>query len=543
MTVRHKIKKQVSASIAKLWPGAGEIGVVVDRPPHEQFGDYSITIALQLARVVKEDPIRIAESIAASLVLPEASSVKVVPPGFVNITFSDEYCRKLPSRIIAAGREYAKQTIGKGAKVNIEFISANPTGPLTLANGRGGFYGDALGNCMAKMGYEVTREYYVNDMGNQVTILAESVLRKYFTLQGIPMEYPEYCYQGEYVHDLAKDLRIPNYNLAKHPMEEIRDAIKDKIIAKMMRAIRDVIEKKMRIHFDMYFSERKLYAAQGDIERTLARLRELDLVYANEGATWMKTTAFGDDKDRVLIKANGEYTYLLPDIAYHLNKFEVRQFDMAIDVFGADHNAGRMYAAMQAFGHKEKLAIILMQMVRLLQDGKEVKMSKRKGTYVEIEELLDEVGTDVARFFFLMYAPTTHMDFDLTLAKEKSEKNPVFYVQYAHARMCSILTMVDKKGIKHVKTSSELAPETRRLALMLVRWPDVVEDAVRDRGVHRLPQYAIELARTFHEFYGQQRILSHDGTVNEALLKMVIATKTVLADALSMMGVGAPERM
>lgn len=545
MQIRELLKTELEKTIHSLWPDVAMPSVQVGYPPQPEFGDFSSSCALQLAALVGKPPREVAEMIAANFPkVKEVAKVQIEGAGFVNITLSDTTVLAAKKDMLKKGAQYSQQKRKHPEHIVVEFISANPTGPLTLANGRGGFFGDILVNVFSKLGHVVEREYYVNDAGNQVNILAESVLRKHLSQNGIPTEYPDYCYQGAYVDELARGLKIPNYNIAKHSLEEIRDKIKDKIVQRMLKDIKRVIEEKMGISFTTFFSEQSLYIADGPIDQTLQLMKEKDLVYESDGALWLKTSEHGDDKDRVLKKSDGALTYLLPDIAYHLNKLETRGFDRAITVVGADHHGyiGRMYAAMDMFGHKGQVELVVMQMIRLLRDGQEVKMSKRSGTYVTIEELIDEVGIDATRYFFLMHAASSHMDFNLELAKEKSEKNPVYYVQYAHARMCSILKVVKDQG-KSFQRDDTLSPYSRRLLVQMMRWPDLLEDVARDMSVHQIPQFAYDLATAFHIWYTKERVVQDDGTVRASLLELVQASQLIFQDILTVMGISAPTRM
>jgi len=393
-------------------------------------------------------------------------------------------------------------------------------------------------------GFKVQREYYVNDVGNQVKILAESVLRRYWQHQGIKMEYPDYCYQGEYIDQLASELYLPNYKLNKNQkLDDIKDKIKGRILQKMISNSKKFLKKKLGIKYDKWFFESTLYSS-GQVDRILKVLKEKGLLYKSEGAIWLKTRQFGDEKDRVLVKANEEPVYFLSDIAYHWNKFVTRKFDKVVDIWGADHHGyvSRMKAAMKVFSLDKKLDIIITQMVRLMAKGQEVKMSKRAGTFITLEELVDEVGVDAARFFFLMYDFNTHMDFDLDLAKKKSQDNPVFYVQYAHARICSIIKKT--KGLHRANSDKRaiLDKSERALIVSLCRWPELVLEVAKSYQVHRLPQYAIDLATQFHNFYTRCRVINGQ-LVNERRLQLVLATQIVLQNVLSAMGVNAPEKM
>lgn len=543
MSLIFTIREAVTQAIQELWPDIGEVTFDIEYPPRMSFGEYSVNAAMKITSRVGKPPREIADMLAEKLRgIANMKDVIVEGGGFINFYVQDSYLLSLLKKVQNKKEFPLDSSLGKGQHVNIEFISANPTGPLTFANGRGGFYGDVLARILEKCGYVVEREYYFNDGGKQIEILADSVVRKYFKQHGLPVAYPESCYQGDYIDELAASLRVPNYNLAKTEMGQIREKIRDQVVQKMMKQIKETIERKMHISFDTYFSEQSLTDPDGLVDQVLVELREKEYVYEKDGALWVRTSAFGDDKDRVIRKSDGQYTYLMPDIAYHINKLRIRAFDHAITIVGADHNADRMYYAMDMFGLKDRLIMIVMQLVRLIEDGKEVKMSKRKGTYITMDEVIDDVGHDPTRFFFLQYAPNTHMDFDLNLAKERSEKNPVYYIQYAHARMCSILKMVDEKKMS-VSKEYVLSDVTRRLGVLMLRWPEVVAHVADTRAVHSLTQFALDVARATHEWYDKERVLTSDGKVNATLLIVTDATKFLLHDILATLGISAPERM
>ena len=537
------VRTELQELITKVTGGAQP---KIERTPRPEFGDYATNVAMSVANVQHQKPREIATELAAKVSAPFIAKVDVAGPGFLNITLDDAWLITQIEPVAKSVTSLAKSTAYKGQHAHLEFISANPTGPLTLANARGGFLGDVLGNVLERVGYKVYREYYVNDRGVQVSVLAESVLRRYFQQQGITIDYPETCYQGVYIEELARKLKLPNYKMTDvAKLAEIRDKIKDKVVATMLKEIQRVVTKAMHIDFDNWLSEKTLIAP-GTLDKLVATLKTKDLVYEKDGATWLATTKYGDDKDRVLIKADGEMTYFLPDIVNHWLKFTKHKANVAINILGADHHGytGRMHAALKGLGVVDKQHIfqpLIIQFVRLIRDGKEVKMSKRRGTYVEAEEVIQEVGLDAARFFFMMYDIKTHLDFNLDVAKERSEKNPVYYVQYAHARMCSILAKVGKTKIAKSKGGA-LHPSARKLILELLRWPEVLEDVSRDYSCQRIPQYAIELARTFHEFYTQVRVIDND-TVQALPFTLVHATKNVLADVLDTLGVSAPRKM
>jgi len=545
MKLKTRLQEELQKTIQELWPDIVVPAIDIAVPPRPEFGDYASSVPLQLAKLVGIPPREIADNIAKHFPsLPEVHHVSVEGGGFVNFTLSQETILDEVRSMIKKGETYAQEKPKKPLHINVEFISANPTGPLTLANGRGGFFGDVLANVYAKRGHIVEREYYVNDSGNQVNILAESVLRKHLSQNGIPTDYPDYCYKGAYIDELARELKIPNYNIAKHSLEDIRDKIKDKIVQKILKDIKRVVDSKMGITFDTYFSEKSLYEKDGPIDETLKAMHERNIVYEKDGALWLKTSEHGDEKDRVLKKSDGTLAYLLPDIAYQLDKLERRGFDKAVTVLGADHHGylGRMYAAMDMFEHKGQLQLVIMQMIRLMRDGKEVRMSKRAGMYVTIEELIDEVGLDATRYFFLMHTASSHMDFNLQLAKEKSEKNPVFYVQYAHARMCNILKVAKSEG-KTFQRDASLSSHTRTLIVQLMRWPFILEETERGMSVHRIPQFAYDIAAAFHAWYTKERVVHDDGSVSQTLFDVVCASQVIFKDVLSVMGIGAPEKM
>lgn len=536
----EQLSKLLTKATAKAYPAIAEVDVPVEPTMEAQFGDYTSTVALKLAKVVGQGPRDVAHNLIAQLgtVAPMLEKADIAGPGFINFTLKPAWIMKQVKGILA-DKKFGSNTSGKDQRVLVEYISANPTGPMTLGNGRGAFGGDTLANVLALNGWKVWREFYLNDIGNQVNLLAESVIRRYFQQQGIPTDYPEYCYQGEYVADLVKKLNIDKLKL--RDMTSLRDRIKGRILETMIKELQRVIAKKLKINFDAWLRESSLHAKKLDV-KTLEVLKNHDLLYAKDGATWFRTTAFGDDKDRVVVKADGEKTYFLSDIALHYQRFVQRGFSREVLFLGADHHGyvTRLQAGMAALGYAKRLDVEIVQLVRLMKNGQEVKMSKRAGTYVTLEEVVDEVGLDVARFFFLMHRADTHMDFDLDLAKQKSEKNPVFYVQYAHARISSILKKVGKLPL----IPSPEAPHTSELNLVktLLRFPIIIRDVAQSYETQKLPFYAIDLATKFHEFYTNCRVI--DGNkVWTYRLELVKATQMVLQKTLKVMGISAPEKM
>ncbi len=516
------------------------IDIVCDIPQNSSFGDYTSNIALQLAKQKSEKGKQTSQEIANKILenlrtLPYLDKIEVAGPGFINFYIKDEILVKSLEVILKEGEDFGKSDFGKGKKIQVEYISANPTGPLTLANGRGGSLGDTLANVLSWNGFEVNREYYVNDTGNQIRILGESVL----SAAG-KIESKEEHYQGEYIKELAVkfvdklDLESQElgYILADYLMDhEIKPAIK-----------------KMGIKFDEYYSERSLHE-RDLIQKTVKLLEEKGLSYKKDGAVWFKSSQFGDEKDRVLmtsvdVRGRAEPTYLLPDIIHHLEMFK-RGYVKRINFLGADHHSYvvRLKLSVEAITKTEWLDFVLFQMVKLIKNGQEVRMSKRAGTYVALDELLQTIGKDEIRFFFLMYDMHTHMNFDLDLAKEKSQKNPVYYVKYAHARMSNILNKADV-GSQASLGVAKLNHLELSLIKHLVQFPDLIAEIAETYHVHKLTAYVIKLADLFHKFYESCRVLNAEtDDLKKSRLALVSACKIVLGNTLKIMGIEAPERM
>ncbi len=533
------LQKLLTKAISRAYPNVKELAVVVTLSSKKQTGDYATPVAMKLAKLVGQPPLEIAQHLVAQIgAVPMLQSAEVAAPGFINFTLKPEWFAKQVN-LILADKDFGRNDSGRDQKVLVEFISANPTGPMTLGNGRGAFAGDTLSNVLTMNGWRVAREYYINDIGNQVNILAESVIRRYFQSKGIPTEYPDYCYQGEYVTELAAKLKLDAMKL--QDMMTIRDRIKGRVLETMIRDLQRIVEKKLHIEFDQWFRESSLYEKKLDV-KTLEKLRSHDLIHDKDGATWFRTTAFGDDKDRVLIKNDGEKTYFLSDIALRFHRFAQRGVVKEILFLGADHHGyiGRLNAAMAALGYAKQLDVQIVQLVRLLKDGQEVKMSKRAGNYVTLEEVVDEVGLDVARWFFLMHSASTHMDFDVNAAKEQSDKNPVFYVQYAGARIHSILKKT--KGLKTGPASSLTQPSEIALIKQVLEFPRLIADIGVTYETHRLPFYAHDLATAFHDFYTNCRVVEDD-LVNPARLQLLQATLKTLQLTMAAMGVRLPDKM
>jgi len=511
--LRNEIKKAIKEVTDKT--------AKVEHPLEAVFGDYSTNVAMK----EQLNPIDVAEKLKSNPLFEKVE----VKSGFINFFISKDYLKKQVKDILEQKDKYgqpasALMELRSGKKVQVEFISANPTGPLTLGNGRGGFCGDVLVNVLKKVGYKVEREYYINDRGNQINKLGHSVIGD-----------DEAVYKGEYIAELREKIKGDD---AEKVGEKAAKHILDKMIKPTI--------KKMGIKYDVWFSEKSLYKKK-QVEKTLNELKKQKLAYTADDALWFRSTEFGDDKDRVLVKSTGEETYLASDVAYLKNKKD-RGFDKIVYYWGADHHGyvGRLKAGSQALGFsKDDFEIILMQLVKLFQDGKEVKMSKRAGTYVTLDELFEEVGVDVARYFFLSRANNTHLNFDLNLAKEQSQKNPVYYVQYAHARISGILKKSKKQTTSfrcdrnHLNHPSEL-----KLIKQLIRFPEIIEDTAKDYQLQRLPHYATELATYFHKFYTECRVIDEENKdLTQARLALVEATRIVLKNTLNLMGIQAPDKM
>ena len=540
ITIKTTLKKQIAQAVKDLY-NLADLTFAIDYPPALEMGAYSCNVAMILAPLLKKNPLEIGAEIV-NFVTPnfesEMKKIEVVKPGFINFYLTEKKLSDNLNLILREKEKFGYLKPKKKEKIMVEFISANPTGPLTLANGRGGFSGDVLANILKLAGHQVEREYYINDYGNQIRALGHSVLKD-----------SEAQYSGAYVDELAgrKEILklVQNDKVKKEDIIMLVGELAAQIILTEM--VKPVI-KKANIKFDTWFSEKTLHDS-GAIEKMFQYLKNKNLVYENDGAVWLKTTMnedHVDDKDRVLIKSTGEKTYFLADIAYHFDKFKKRQFDRVINLWGADHHGymARMKQAVALLGYSGQLEILLMQMVRLIKGGQEFRMSKRAGIYVTLEELIEMVGLDVTRFFFLMHANNKQMDFDLDLAKERSQKNPVFYVQYAHARICSFLDKCrDTKSCVPTKEEMLLHSSERELITELIKWPEIIEEVAENYEVHKICFYAIALSDKFHDFYENCRVIEENNQVNEFRLNLIKATRQTLENVLTCLGVSAPEKM
>lgn len=520
MNIREEIKNNVSKSLKSLGYG-DEFMIKVLKPKEASFGDYSVSVAMEIAKKEGKNPTEIALKIKEGIDSKYFEKIEVVNPGFINFFISKDFVLDEIQEVLKKGNKFGDLNISKD-KIQVEFISANPTGPLTVGNGRGGPFGDVLANVLSKTGAKVEKAYYVNDYGQQILSLGHSVLKD-----------ADAKYTGEYIDELASVIKETDpYKVGIKASSIILESIK-KTVANL------------NIKFDEWFSETSLHN-KGEVKKVIEFLKKKGFTYESEGALWFKSTMFGDERDRVIVKTDGNNTYLAGDIAYHKNKFEKNKFNKVINVWGADHfgDVAGLIAGVEAIGHKGQLEIILLQFVTVMKDGKPVKMSKRMGTVVLMDDLLSELSSDVIKFFFLQKSNNTHLNFDMGLACEQSEKNPVYYVQYAHARITSILRSAGVSSVKKINNVTLLThPSEIELMKEILKLPEIIEDTSIDYQVHRIPQYAIDLATTFHKFYNDCHVLVEDEKLREARLGLVYATKIALKNTLELMGISAPEQM
>lgn len=543
MNLKEKLKEMIKSVLNELSIKFDPENIVVEVPKKREQGDFSTNIAMQLTKVLKENPRNIAEKIVEVLSknTNEIKTIEIAGPGFINIYLNDEYVFSGISNVIKQGENYGSSSIGKKEKIDIEFVSANPTGILHLGTARGAAYGSNLANIMSFAGYDVTKEYYINDAGNQIINLGVSLKERYKGLCGLEENMPEDGYYGSEIIDIAKNI-FDKYGDSK--LDEDLEFYKKVAVDYLLSIIKTDLSN-FGVTFDVWTSEKSI-RAKGRIEESLKILEEKGLVYKKDDATWLKTTVYGDDKDRVLIKTDGSYTYLVPDIAYHLDKFD-RGFDYLVDVFGADHHSyvSRLKASIEALGYnKDKLEIRLLQMVRLLRDGEIVKMSKRTGGNITISELVEEIGKDAARYFFATRSLDGQMDFDINLALKKSSENPFFYVGYANARICSILRDAKEKNIDICTEIKEgLDSDSKALLLKVYEFTEVLVSAALKKEPHLITNYVYELASMFHNYYGKHKILTDDIKTSEKRLGLIKTVGITITNALKLIGVKAPERM
>jgi arginyl-tRNA synthetase len=525
--------------------------IEVERPNNPDHGDFATNLPLRLARAARSNPLQLAEAIAARVETgPEIASVASAPPGFINFRLSDRWLQEQVEVVRSAGDAFGAAQIGQGRKVMVEFVSVNPTGPVHVGHTRGAVLGSALANALAAAGYDVTREYYVNDAGSQMEAFYRSVWVRYQQALGREAELPDNGYQGDYIADIAADIiqsegdRYLELNDAA-AIRGIGDVAREQMISVISEDLSAI-----GVDFDNWFSERQLFQDK-DYDRAMERLREGGHLAERSGALWFNSIALGDDRDNVVVRSSGEPTYFASDIAYHFNKFDRRGFERVIDIWGADHqgHVPRMKAAVTALGMEpENLTVLISQMVTLKRGDETVRASKRTGDFITLRELVDEVGVDACRYFFLARSPSTQMEFDMELATRESSENPVYYVQYAHARNASILKLAAERNIDYSNGDVTLLDSAYELSLIrtMLRLPELIVQVAENLEPHHLPHYAMELATAFHHFYENCRVVSADAADNDitlARLKLVSAAQVAFRRTLTLMGMSAPDRM
>ena len=522
--------------------------VLIEHPQNPEHGDFASGLPLKLARTMRMPPMAIAEKISEHIVPPpQIDRLWVAPPGFINFTLREDWLSTLVEPILAAGESYGDIDLGKGKRVQVEFVSVNPTGPLHVGHGRGAVLGSTLANVFTASGYAVEKEYYINDMGNQIDNFGRSLYARYQQCLGKEAAMPPDGYYGNYMIDLAKEIaQEQGDKFLRLPESEAASQLAEIGIVKVLQRIKEDLEL-LNVNFDTWFSERSLYQG-GQYNRAMELLQSGGYIAKKENATWFESRSLGEDKDNVLVRSDGFPTYFASDIAYHYNKFVERKFDWVIDIWGADHqgHVPRMKAMLKALGQNpEQLKVILCQLVTLQRGREIVKVSKRSGDIITLREVIDEVGSDACRFLFLARSADSQMDFDMELAKRQSADNPVYYVQYAHARIASIIRLAEHREIDYSQGDVSLLTTEPELTLIrrLILLPEIVERVALTLEPHHLPYYAQDLATGFHSFYKQCRVVSEDEALTKARLKLVRATQIVLAKILHLMGMTAPEKM
>lgn len=521
-------------------------------PADSKNGDVSTNAAMVCARPFRNNPRKIAEAIVSKIDLNGSyfARCEVAGPGFINFFYSTEWYATVVATVLEQKEKYGETDLGAGKSVLVEFVSANPTGPMHIGNARGGAIGDCLASVLEKAGYEVAREFYINDAGNQIEKFKTSLEVRYLQIYKPETELPEDAYKGQDIIDHANAFNeIYGDKYVNADSEERRQALCDFALPKNIQKLHDDLGK-YRIQYDKWFNESTLHK-DGSVQRVIEQLKASGHTYEKDGALWFKTTEFGDEKDRVLVRENGVPTYLVPDIAYHYNKLAVRKFDKTVDIFGADHHGyiARIKASMTALGvDADRLDIVIMQMVNLVRNGEKYKLSKRSGKAITLSTLLDEIPIDAARFFFNLREPNSHFDFDLDLAVSQTSQNPVYYVQYAHARICSVLKKMNEEGIE-VKSLDKAAlsvltaPEEQEMIKHLATLPNVINEAAKAYDPAKVTKYVIDLATMYHKFYNNCRIMGEDESVMQARLSLSLAVKQVIKNILDMLKITCPESM
>jgi arginyl-tRNA synthetase len=554
----QKIKEELACMVIEALEKAQESGqlnyqqipeFVIEVPKDSGHGDFACNAAMLMARQARMAPRQIAEIITTHINSQGnlVGKVEVAGAGFINFFLNDSWLYEIPDMVIRMGNRFGENP-RLHKKVQVEFVSANPTGNLHMGNARGGALGDTLANVLDRAGYDVEREFYINDCGNQIEVFGQSLEARYLQLMGQDVEFPENGYAGQDVVDTVKNIireykdHFLNVHSAERQQQMVNFALQEKV-SYIKKTLLD-----FGIEYDVWFSEKTLHE-QGEVDAVINYLRERDYIYEQDGALWFKTTLFGDEKDEVLLRANGLPTYFAADIAYHKDKFD-RGFDWVINIWGADHHGhvARMKGAMQAIGYDpDQLDIMLMQLVRLYRGGQIVRMSKRTGTTVSLDELIEEVGRDAARFFFVMRSPDSHLDFDLELAKQQSQENPVYYVQYAHARIMSIFRQAQAAGVPMPEIGkidyTRWGAEELQIIRKIADFPEEIAIAARTMAPHRMARYVLDLAGLFHSFYNHQRVINEDKALQDSRLVLMECTRITLKNALDILGVNAPEQM
>jgi len=562
----------LSVALKAVAPEYAATAIILDRPKQSQHGDYACNVALQLAKTLRAKPRDIAQKIIVSLPASDVlEKAEVAGAGFINLFLKRFYKQQIVNRVLAASADFGKSTLGRNNKVQVEFVSANPTGPLHVGHGRGAAYGACLANVLAATGHDVEREFYINDAGRQIDILAASVWLRYLEARGTAIEFPQAGYRGDYVRDIGVALNhahgarfVREFTATTTEEDEDADAALDTLIANvksllgedwqvlhgytleaMLADQRDDLAQ-FNVQYDRWFSEQSLHD-DGQVARVVDTLSGGGHLYEKDGALWFRSTAFGDEKDRVVRRENGQYTYFASDIAYHQNKF-ARGYAQVIDVWGADHHGyiSRVKGALTALGlDADKLAVTLVQFAVLYRGGEKVAMGKRSGDFVTLRELREEVGNDAARFFYVLRKSDQHLDFDLDLAKSRTNENPVYYIQYAHARVCSVLAQWGGAPADLLHADPALLDSEHELALLqkLGEYPEVVESAARELAPHLIAFYLKDLAAAFHSYYNATRFLVEDAPLRLARLALATAVRQILQNALALLGVSAPEKM
>lgn len=540
MSIKQEIREIIKSSLDKNNISYDENKIIIETPKSEVNGDYSTNIALLLTKELHKNPIEIANMIKEQINSDIIEKIEIINPGFINIFLTKEVILKELNKIINENKNYGKNNIGMKKKINIEYVSANPTGTLHIGHGRGAVYGDCLSRIMSSCGYDVTREYYINDAGNQINNLGISLKERYKEACGLEYNIPEDGYHGKEIIELAQKI-YKEYG--KNKLDADIEYFKTEGLNILMNAIKKDLDN-FRVNFDVFTSERTLYE-KGLVEKTLDLLKKQDKCYISEDALWLKTTPYGDEKDRVLIKSDGNYTYLLPDIAYHNNKLD-RGFDELIDVLGADHHGyiNRLKAALEILGKdSSKLNIEILQMVRLLKDGEEVKISKRTGKTITLNELIDEVGINATRYFFASKSLDTTMDFDISLAVKNSNENPVYYIEYANARISSVLNNYHKDVV--LKDNYNRLNNSNAYTIMkkLLQFEDIMIASSNKREPHLICNYVYELATLFHSYYNQEKFITEDIEQTNENMVLLKAIKIIINNSLNLIGIIPREEM